>query len=107
MARNPGLALSATVNGAGNAFIPVRPNGIYTWAVDQVSTEYPTAPTGAVSALRRNGALVTYLIATGDVADGSPPILLSSADVMTVEWSGAVPGAIVKALVMYDDGVTA
>jgi hypothetical protein len=105
MTRNPGVGYSATVAANGTASIRVSPNGIHPWSVDQVSTEYADAPLGAVTYLRRNGNLITYMIATGDVADGAPAVVLNPGDVMTIEWTGADPGDLVKAWITYDDGV--
>lgn len=104
MARNPGVSLSGLVAANGTAVISFSPSGVYPYSVDQVSTDYPAAPSGCTSALKRNGSQVTVLIATGDVADGAPAVILNPGDVMTVEWSGAKSGDVVKALVMFDDG---
>lgn len=105
MPRNPGVSQSATVNASGAATITVTPTGAYPWTVDQVSTEYPTAPSGCVCSLRRNGSQVSNLVATGDVADGPPPVVLNPGDRMTIEWTGATAGQTVKAWYTYDDGL--
>lgn len=104
MARNPGVSQSATVNASGTATITITPNGSYQWSVDQVSTEYTAAPNGCLSALRRNGSKVSDLIATGDVADGAPAVILNPGDRATVEWTGATPGDVVKAWYTFEDG---
>lgn len=99
-------AYSATVAADGTATITIRPFASQVWTVNQVSTEHLTAPAGATSALRKNGNLITVLIATGDVADGTPPVILRPGDVMTVGWAGCTPGQTVKAYILYDDGVS-
>lgn len=104
MARNPGVSQTATVDASGNAVITIQPNGIYPWTVDQVSTDYRTAPIGCTSGLYRNGSLVTRMVATGGVADGAPAVVLNPGDRATVEWSGATPGQVVKAWYTFEDG---
>ncbi len=104
MARNPGVSLSAIVPASGRPVIEIRQTGVYSWTVDQVSTEYLTAPLGCSCGLYRNGSLITAMFATGGVADGNPPLILNSGDVATVEWKGATPGTTVKAWFTYDDG---
>jgi hypothetical protein len=73
-----------------------------TWDVQQVSVELPAAPIGATCVLRKNGYLVTPLIATGDVADGSPPVTLQPTDTLTVEWAGCTNGTVGKVLLVYE-----
>jgi hypothetical protein len=104
MARNPGYPKSEVVAAAGTATISFSPTGIYPWTVDQVSTEYDSAPSGCVCRLRRNGSQITPMVASGSVADGSPPIVLNPGDRITVEWSNATPGHVVKAWITFDDG---
>lgn len=104
MARNNGVSQSAVVSASGAATITITPSGVYAWSVDQVSTEYRTAPIGCVCSLRRNGSQVTAMVATGGVADGDPPLVLNPGDRATVEWTGATPGEVVKAWYSYDDG---
>lgn len=98
---------NATVSASGSATIRIQPTGMYPWEVTQVSTEMLSAASGAACYLRQNGALITAMIATSDVADGAPSIILNSGDVLTVEWSGCKPGDVGKATIQYDDGVPA
>lgn len=100
-------AFSAAVTAAGVAVVTIRSFASQTWTVQQVSTEYPTAPIGSTSNIRKNGSQLTQMISTGDVADGPPPTTLRPGDVMTVNWSGATPGQTVKVFIVYDDGVPA
>jgi hypothetical protein len=96
---------SALVAAAGTASVPIRvSDGINTWTVDQISTSMSSAPVGAVSTVLFNGAQVTAMIATGDVAAGDPAITLRPADTLTVAWSGCTPGDIGTVLIFFDDG---
>lgn len=96
---------TAAVAAGGTATATIRvQDGINTWTVNQVSIEMANAPVGATAELRYNGRLVTPMIPTGDVADGSPPVILRPADTLTVEWAGCTPGDVGAALVFYDDG---
>jgi len=94
---------SATVDASGAATISVR-TGRQTWKIQQVSTELSTAPLGAACTIRKNGAIITAMVPTGDVADGEPPITLRSPDTMTIGWVGCVAGDVAKATIVYDDG---
>lgn len=99
------MALSAQVAADGTAMITVRvSNGIGRWTVTQVSTEMGSAPIGSTCELRKNGSMVTPMIATGDVAGGDPPVVLNAADALTVSWAGCTPGDVASAFVIYDDG---
>lgn len=97
--------MTSQVTAAGIALIEFRvANGIGTWKVQQVSTEMGTAPIGATCEIRKNGAPVTPMIATGDVAGGDPPVTLLAQDVMTIRWAGCTPGDVGTATIFYDDG---
>ncbi len=77
------------------------------WSVSQISVEMLTAPTGvggAVCFIRKNGALVTQVLATADAAAGDPPVQLNPNDVLTVVWERATPGNVGKVFAIYDDG---
>lgn len=102
--RQPGYPKSTTVTAGGTASIEFTPSGVYSWTVDQVSTEYDAAPIGCVCKLRRNGSQITPMVASGSVADGAPSITLNVGDRLTIEWTGATPGDVVKAWITYDDG---
>jgi hypothetical protein len=75
-----------------------------TWTVSQVSVEMVNAPLGASCELRKGDRLITFLIATGDVGAGDPPIVLTAGETLTVKWSGVTPGLTGKVFVVYDDG---
>lgn len=77
---------------------------LQTWTLQQISVEMPTAPIGATCVARKNGALITPLIPTGDAAAGEPYIQLRGTDVVTVTFTGCTPGDIGTILVVYDDG---
>lgn len=93
---------SGTVLANGTLAIPVVPTSSATWEVTQVSTEMPTAPSGSLSIIRKNGLKVTDMISTGDVAGGDPPIILRQSDKMTIEWTGCTPGDIGTVGVFYN-----
>ena len=92
---------SKIVGAAGTAVITVRPPGRQIWTVTQVSNEMENAPSGAVCNLRKNGNLVTPLVATGDAATGDPPVILLPSDVMTVEWASCTQGLVGRAIIFY------
>jgi len=73
--------------------------------VMQVGVEMPGA-TAAVGAIRFNGALVTPFVATADAPGGPPYVPVGPGDLFTAEWTGATPGAIGKALFLWDFGTT-
>lgn len=96
--------LTAVANGAGTATVNIVTNGVDTWTISQVSVEMATAPAGALCVLRKNGYLITPLIATGDAATGDPPMRLLPSDAATVVWTGVAPGAVGKVALIFDDG---
>lgn len=98
------LAYSGVVTASGTLVITIKPTGRQIWTVNQVSTSLTTAPIGAQCFLKKNGNPVTPLIATGDVADGSPPVVLRPNERMTVEWSGCTAGTVGEVFILYDDG---
>lgn len=100
-------AYSGKVTAGGILVLTVRPFARQTWTVSQVSTEMGTAPLGSTCVLRKNGSQITAMISTGDVADGVPPTVLHSSDVLTVEWAGCTPNALGKAYIIFDDGTPA
>ena len=95
---------TAVVAAGGTAVVTVRPSQkLRTWVVTQVSVEMGTAPIGAACVLRKNGALVTPLVATGDAASGDPPVVLYGSDTMTITWTGCTPGDVGTVLMFYDE----
>lgn len=101
------LSFSAVVDAGGSATVTIRTRTrLQTWMLQQVSVEMPAAPVGAVCELRKNGFLVTPLIATGDAADGDPYVQLRGTDVATVTFTGCTPGDVGTVFVIYDDGNT-
>lgn len=74
------------------------------FTVTQVSVEYRTAPLGCTCELRKNGALITPMIPTGDAASGDPPVVLKGNDRMTVTFTNGTNGEIANVFIIYDDG---
>jgi hypothetical protein len=96
-------AYSKVVAAAGTATITVKSAGQMPWIVSQISIEMGSAPVGATCAIRKNGSIITPMIAASDVASGEPYIQLLYTDVLTVEWAGCTPGQIGKATVLYSE----
>jgi hypothetical protein len=94
---------TCVVTAGGIGTVTIKPDRRMNWSVQQLSNEMLTAPGTAICALRKNGYLVTQLIAQADVAGGDPPVTLLPSDVMTVVWSGATPGDVGKVLVTYEE----
>ena len=91
-----------TVDAGGRATVKIWPGNLDAWTVSQVSVEMRTAPVGATCELRKNGAFVSPLIPTGDVAGGDPPVTVSPSDRLTVEWVGCTPGDVGGVFIVYD-----
>ncbi len=94
---------SGTAIGGGTASVPVRTGGYQSWVVQQISTSAPSAPIGSTCKIRRNGVIVVpFMVPTGDVASGEPPIDLSPVDQITVDWTGLVAGSAVEVTIIYE-----
>ena len=100
------LYITVVIDGGGAGVATITPRARQTWVISQVSVEEPTAPIGATCELRKNGFLVSPLIATGDAATGDPPVTLRLGERLTVEFAGCTPGAVAAVYVIYDDGVS-
>ena len=96
---------SKIVGASGTATITVKPPGRQIWTITQVSIELTGAPSGSTCSLRKNGSLVTPMIAPGDAASGDPPIVLLPSDVMTIEWVGCTQGQVGRAIIFYSSKV--
>lgn len=96
-------AYSKVVAAAGTATITVKSAGQVPWIVGQVSIEMSSAPVGAACSIRKNGSIITPMIAASDVASGEPYIQLLYTDVLTIEWTGCTPGQVGKATVLYSE----
>lgn len=97
------VRLSAIANASGTATITIK-SGRQRWVVSQISTQMDNAPAGSTCLLRKNGALVSSLVATGDVAGGDPPVEIGPNDALTVTWASVTAGLTGNAFVIYDDG---
>jgi hypothetical protein len=94
-------AFRGTVDAAGELVVAWDSGGIVNWNVQQVSVEMPNAPVGAACFLRKQGKLVSNMIATGDTAAGDPSVYLKPGETMTVEWTGCTPGDVGVVFVIY------
>jgi hypothetical protein len=92
---------SVIIGAGGTGTVTVKTNAVESWVVAQVSIELQGAPSGATADLRKNGYLVTPMIAAGDVAAGEPALLLLPSDTLTINWAGCTPGQVGKVLVFY------
>lgn len=99
----PDRDFSTLVAADGTASITCTPTKNVPWVVTQVSTEYRESPSGCIAELRKNGALITVMIAT-DVADSDPPVFLRPGDRLVVTWTGGTVGDSVSALFIYQEG---
>jgi hypothetical protein len=99
------MALTVTVGGDGTATARVQTKTKFqTWTISQVSVEMATAPLGATCDVRKDGALITPLIPTGDAASGDPPVTLRPGQTLTVAFAGCTPGSVGGVYLIYDDG---
>ena len=94
----------ATANASGVATVTITITGrTRMWSVSQISTECAAAPAGATCVVRKNGSLVTPMIATGDVAGGDPPLSIRPQDSLTVTWAGLTVGTLAAVYIIYDE----
>jgi len=97
---------SGTVPTGGALTITIRAMSRQTWVMQQVSVAMDTtgvASAGsAVCVLKKNGVLVSPLVATADAASGDPPVVIRGSDKMTVEWTGAPVGARCSVFIVYE-----
>lgn len=99
----PDRDYSTTIGNNGIGSITCTPTKNVPWIVTQVSTEYRNAPSGCIAELRKNGSLITVMIAT-DVADSDPPVFLRPGDRLVVTWTGGTSGDMTSALFIYEEG---
>jgi hypothetical protein len=93
---------SSVVAADGTATITFTPTKNKPWNLQQVSTEMPDAPAGATAELRKNGNLITVMLAS-DVADSDPPVPVAPGDRMAVNWFGGTPGGTVSLYIIYTE----
>jgi hypothetical protein len=91
---------STRVAADGTATIRFTPTKNQPWLLQQVSIEHADAPSGAAAEFRKNGNLITVMLAT-DVADSDPPIPAAPGDRLEVNWFGATPNASVSVYIVY------
>jgi hypothetical protein len=93
---------SSKVVAGGTATIQFTPTKNRPWHLTQVSTEYKDAPSGATAELRKNGNLITVMLAS-DVADSDPPVPVAPGDRMQVNWFGGTVGDVVNVYIIYNE----
>ena len=59
----------------------------------------------ATATLFKNNYLVSRTVAQGGVIAGEPPVKIRQSDVLTLKYTGCVPGSAVEMTVFYDDGI--
>jgi hypothetical protein len=91
---------STRVAANGTATVTFTPTKNLPWLLQQVSIEHANAPSGCTAELRKNGNLITVMLAT-DVADSDPPIPVAPGDRMQVNWFNATPNASVAVYIIY------
>lgn len=96
----PDDQFSSAVQADGTATIQFTPTKGRPWLLEQVSIEMNDAPSGAVAELRKNGNLITVMVAS-DVADSAPPIPVAPGDRIEVNWTGGTPGKGVAVYIVY------
>lgn len=94
--------LSGITNAAGVCVITFTVPGQVAWSVAQITAEMADAPFGCTGVLRVNGSAVTPFVAPMDAMGGDPPLPVFAGDVVTIEWTGATPGAQGKVFIIYD-----
>jgi hypothetical protein len=92
---------SAVIKANGTGLISFTPTKNQPWLLRQVSIEYRNAPSGCTAELRKNGNLITVMLAT-DVSDSEPPVPVAPGDRMEITWTGGTPGNPVAAYIIYD-----
>lgn len=104
----PDRTYTAVATGAGLATVTIAPDRREVWSVSQVSMEMSAATSGTTCTLRKNGSLVSPLVAQADSAAGDPPVVLLPLknDRLTVEWVGAPVGAVGSVYIIYDQLTT-
>jgi hypothetical protein len=96
----PDDQFSGNIGADGTGTITFTPTKNLPWLLQQVSIEYQLYPSGAVAELRKNGNLITVMIAS-DVADSDPPIPVAPGDRMEVTWFNGTPGDTVSVYIIY------
>jgi hypothetical protein len=99
----PDRSYTAVVGSNGQATVTIQTLKSVKWIVSQISVEMTNAPSGATCVIRKNGSMVTPLVAAGDAATGDPPIELWPTDAATVTWTGATPGLVAKVFAIFDE----
>ncbi len=97
----PDVSYTTTAAANGTATVTIKTRSRETWSVGQITVEATGAPDSATCVVRKNGALVCPLTAAADAAGGDPPIDLTPADVITVNWAGLTVNTACRVLAVY------
>lgn len=96
----PDDQFSGAVKADGTALIAFTPTKNLPWLLQQVSIEYKNAPSGCTAELRKNGNLITVMVAS-DVADSDPPVPVAPGDRIEVKWFNGTVGNPVSVYIIY------
>lgn len=97
----PDDSFGSAIKADGTATVSFTPTKNQPWLLKQVSIEYRNAPSGCVAELRKNGVLITVMIAS-DVSDSEPPVPVAPGDRMQVNWTGGTAGDPVTVYIIYE-----
>lgn len=101
MAQYPPFRTAGVADSSGRLELVFTPRSSGLVRATQVTAEMASGA-GAACSVRRNGSLVSPLVATGDAAGGDPPVWLWPGDQLSVLWTGAPAGAAGTMVVFYD-----
>jgi hypothetical protein len=83
--------------------VVIKTGGSQTWIVSQITTNAPAAAFTATCKIRRNGVIIVpFMVPTGDVASGEPPIEIGPSDTITVDWTGVTAAVAIEATAIYE-----
>lgn len=102
--KNQDVSYPAVAAANGRATVTHQAKRNVPQLVTQVSVEIvSTTATNPLCSLRKNGRLITPLVAQSDAAGGEPPLPIRPNDLMTVEWTGLNAGDQCGVVVIYDE----
>jgi hypothetical protein len=94
---------SVTSDANGVATINIIPEGAWRWIVSQITTDAPNAPIGSTCKIKFGGStIVPFMVPTGDVASGIPPLDIPAGGRASIEWTSLGPGVVCRATIIYE-----